>query len=331
LDYAVDWAKTQTKEHDAASRITETIYGGSVRKLSYDMDGGYSNYGDYGGALPLRLANFLLWLKTGANVAKARRTWDPGVTPNPADIVNCSDCGCLTTAFANAIGANVQLTQINKNHRLNEIKAIGQAGFGFPKWGKGFEYHAFGSIGPKDAEKIYDACLEVGRPDPTIPATRTKGELPRGMPHVVATPASFGAVTFNHAPGSKSNGKLDIPAASIDVNNVMNDTFKVKCTGAGATGARFTATTDRSGTGTALVGPAAGNSVTLKVELNGKATATLVITQGTTAFVVGDEFEFNSKYNYDEYRGSLAAPDCVYGLPGRSAATTIKRYTFKVE
>ena len=112
----------------------------------------------------------------------------------------------------------------------------------------------------------------------------------------------------------------------------MDDTFNVTCTAVWAAGPTFfTVTTGRSGAAVAIVGPNAGNLVNFQVIRNGQPTAQIVITQGTNPFVVGDTFEFDTSFDYSEYRGSLAAPDCIYGAPGRSATAATTTYTFTLE
>jgi hypothetical protein len=56
----------------------------------------------------------------------------------------------------------------------------------------------------------------------------------------------------------------------------------------------------------------------------------ITVTQGAIPFRIADTFTFTTAFNYDEYRGSLAAPDCM-SFPGRSAATMSAPYALTLE
>lgn len=220
------------------------------------------------------MANFLLYLRSAAPIAGKLMTHDATLWPqgytlpmNPKVVVNCSDCGTLTKAFANVLGSELKLVRIQQSHRCNEIKPIGRA-WAVP-FGYGFGYHAFSAVGAVGSEEIYDACLEVGRPAPTIPWTRTGGKLPTGMTFDIANAAGHGGITLTKAGGSSTaNGTLVV--VSVDEHSTMNNSITVECTAVNAAGTTFTATSasGRSGTGTGKVGLAAGDFKEIQMTQN---------------------------------------------------------------
>jgi hypothetical protein len=70
--------------------------------------------------------------------------------------------------------------------------------------------------------------------------------------------------------------------------------------------------------------------------LNNDKTVTISIKSGTKKFKIDDTFAFDTSFNYDEYRGSLAEPDCMkIQVPfptyqGRSAIV-LNEYVFAIE
>jgi len=318
IDYAVYWAEGETTLTGVADKITQTV--NEDLGLEYDANGA-CNYSYYSAQQPFRLANFLMYL-TAAPVTNRL------VTGLPASDVNCSDCASVTAAFSNVLGCSAALTQITQTHRLNKIKRIGAAAFADGL----FSYHAFATQGEQGDETVYDAALRVGRPDPTV--SDPPGELlPSGMPFDIIDAASFATVSFTPAQGSSANGTCTIVAVYED--NTLIDDFTVTCTAVDPNGqATFVLTSGRSGGNEGILCAAQGSTLTLHAQVQQQAletTATVRLEQGSNPFVVGDAFSFSTSFDYSEYRGSLASPDCLHWAPGRSRATIGGKYEFDLE
>jgi len=320
IDYAVTWAEGESTVTGVADTITQTV--NEDLELEYDVENGAPNYATQYGQGPLRLANFLLYL-IDEPVESALR-----YPRNDANTVNCSDCACLTSAFSGILGSQLILTQINNQHRLNKIKRIGNTAFADGL----FSYHAFATYGEQGEEMVYDAALRVGRPDPTV--SDPPGELlPSGMLFDIVDAASFGTVSFTPAQGSSANGTCTVTAVYED--NTLIDDFTVACTAVDPNGqATFELTSGRSGGNDGILGSTQGSTLALDAQIQQEAletTATVRLEQGSNPFVVGDAFSFSTSFDYSEYRGSLASPDCLHWAPGRSQAIIGGKYEFDLQ
>jgi len=158
LEYSCTWAKGAKNVDDAARLITEKV-NSPVAGIRYDMRSGKCRYTN---KAVFRCTRFLGRLKRGSN------------TP----LVNCTDCATIVSTFANALGCDLDQQEMRdqsadlKDFRLNEIIAIGQAGFGYPHWGDWFGYHEVAWQGGGESQPVWDACLktnENGPDDPKVP------------------------------------------------------------------------------------------------------------------------------------------------------------------
>jgi hypothetical protein len=155
LDYSCLWATGVKAVDEAAGRITRAV-NAPVAGIGYDMNAGKCHYTD------LAVFNgtaFLDRLRRGNG------------SPSSA-LVNCSDCAAIVSTFANAVGCDLDQSEMRADFGLNPIIAIGQPGFGFPAWGPGFGYHEVAWLGGKATDPLWDACLKTnqnGEHDPKVP------------------------------------------------------------------------------------------------------------------------------------------------------------------
>lgn len=160
-----DIAGTPATHDDAIDATRDWIYAQS--DLRYDTQYGASAYTEYIGNNWTR-GHFYF----GAFLA---RRW--------GNVVNCTDCASILTAYANMLGAELHYAILLENFSLNQILAIGGSSFSncpFGPGGCGFSYHAV-TADDDEATRIWDATLSLdGDEDPTsLPGT----ELPvHGVP-----------------------------------------------------------------------------------------------------------------------------------------------------
>jgi hypothetical protein len=327
IDLATTWAKDATDGDAVADAITTKINGGLG--LEYDKDG-MPNYANGG---VTRQANFLFFIRTGEAVYAARYNG-----AEPSKNVNCDDCGSLLVSFSNVIGADITLTKIDDKHALNELLPIGQP-VQLPFHGS-FRYHAFSSR----EDKIWDACLQVGRPDPIYDSTQW--ELPKGMKHIVSEPAwatdgvndTKNGNTLTISMG-QSKGELKISKVWQESNhhgNILTKSgvhkYTVICTKlkTALAPSEFTLTCTRITGFTSIVIQA--NDVVKTCSHKGCNLLDISIKEGDTPFAIGDKFEFRTEYDFNEYRSSLAAPDWFLpNVKGRTPASTLKTETLTLE
>lgn len=183
LDFLIDYVKGITSKDKLAKKITETVY--SNLRLIYDTEQGASFYTgtftDSGGNE-----------KYGFNLKK----FLDEDHKNHSFTLNCTDCACLVTTFANLYGCGLSEFQMASNtyggFKCNKILAIGceKAGWKRP-FNDYFSYHevAVELVNNKNLSgtrhKVYDACLQVdGRDTPWRDPAEQKAripELPTGM------------------------------------------------------------------------------------------------------------------------------------------------------
>ncbi len=163
LHKACVWAVNQTDEIGAASRVTEQVNSGrgvnNNPVLGYAMDTGGAAYS---WSTIFDCSEYLSRLNGGNG---------------NGEYVNCTDCACMVTTFANALGCELYeaaMGDSSDTFLCNKIIAIGQSRWAPPWEGEydegEFKYHEVawtGSCG--NADELYDACLKVdGDADPAV-------------------------------------------------------------------------------------------------------------------------------------------------------------------
>jgi hypothetical protein len=154
LHKACVWAANETDAVGAASMVTVNV--NSARDinnnlvLQYDIVLGASFYSS---SANFDCTEYLERLNGGAG--------------NGGD-VNCTDCACMVTTFANALGCELHESEMGYNFRCNEIISIGFTNWAVP-FGRGFSYHEVAWTGTRgNGDELYDACLKVdGDANPT--------------------------------------------------------------------------------------------------------------------------------------------------------------------
>ena len=161
LEYSCDWARGTTTVDNAATMITRKV-NEPAGNVKYDRASGASYYtrGD--------------WFLCTAYIAQLRgEGW--------SEIVNCTDCACFVTTFANILGCELWESRMEARFRIYPIIGIGHQTWGPPftnpiRWG--FRYHEVAWKAPAgNPDRLFDACLKVnaredgttGRPDPGNP------------------------------------------------------------------------------------------------------------------------------------------------------------------
>jgi hypothetical protein len=77
------------------------------------------------------------------------------------EYVNCMDCACMVTTFANALGCELYESRMGRNFSCNEVISIGYSIWAVP-FGTGFNYHEVAWTGAcGNSDELYDACLKV--------------------------------------------------------------------------------------------------------------------------------------------------------------------------
>ncbi|MDR2643903.1 MAG: hypothetical protein LBC74_14060, partial [Planctomycetaceae bacterium] len=325
VDIATIWASGKNDGDVVADVVTSKI--NRDLNLEYDVSWGDTNYVSRTGGV--KIANFLLFLKNGvANNSQLTNT--TSITPI-SKMINCKDCGSLVVVFSNIIGSNLKRTSILATHSLNKIEPINQPAC--VPFGGSFSYHAFAS---RD-NKIWDACLKVGRPDPVYNSTSWK--LPIGMNHNVIEPAwitNGTDSTKGNQPiiirmGGMNKGYIKITKVWQEANhhgNILTESgshkYTLTCTqkATSTISGEFTLNCTRI---TGFVPTIIQANDTVKTCLFSSCNLfDISIKEGTFLFELGDKFEFCTEYDYTEYRGSLAAPDWFLpGIKGRTPASNL--------
>lgn len=215
LDYACLWANGAKTPEEAATLITESLHAlgkkpvvfqGVPSYVRYDRQGFYTGLSD-----EFFCSNFLDLL-AGA----------PTLPPH----LNCVDCASVVTTFANALGCELSLMQIERASRtasdfeLNQILPMGFESPKVPYPIDSFSYHVVAWSGPWQAGAaanggVYDAIAKVdGDSDPTD--NQHDWKLPTNMPfgEQMETPARLGYLHRFVAPGSRGNC---IPTAPLNI------------------------------------------------------------------------------------------------------------------
>ncbi len=161
LDYACNWARLSKTRDEAATKITEQVYGLGPSLVEYDCPGGGgSSYVNYQNNFDC--TKFLERLK--------------GLYGN-GKYVNCTDCATIVSSFANILGCNLWSSRMKTPgsvFKLNPMLAIGSnvwqtACNGWAGWSGVFSYHEVAWKNNCDVnDEVFDACLQVdGDGDPT--------------------------------------------------------------------------------------------------------------------------------------------------------------------
>jgi len=349
LDYAALWASGSASSPAAQTASERALYeaagwsGGQEMRIQYDLVYGRANYAH--GAVNVRLANFTMYLHR-------TRSADPGVLVSEwmgfgamtANTVNCLDCAALLPCFANAIGGNLRTSILAPPGFpppppplpppppivLNPICPLG-----WDKWlaiqllptGE-FSYHAVATEGIAalgDGTHVYDSCLKLGTPDPTVfvlgadaqPAdTRFSNgsvfDAPNSLTLGAAAGPGGGKGTLNGRPSNTPNQPDTGPDSEL---NGINATYTVTMDGP------LGYDVDRQ-----WVAPAGTNHsspqgrglpVRVPPALPGAPTDCTTtdrcvgfeIVEGAVPFVLNETFTFTSTFNYDgEYQEAFAAP-----------------------
>lgn len=163
---------------------------------------------------------------------------------------------------------------------------------------------------------------------------RKTAYLPCGLRATLTAPASATAPSLT--PVGTANGVMAISKVyqENDHHGVVPDSCTATCTAIAAGKATFSVNCGRNGSTTVQVDDVAAASVSGTVVNSGVNIIDFTITQGANKFQVGDQFDFDLQYNFNEYRGSEAAPDWdpwVYGEKGRTPASTYPVRTFILE
>jgi hypothetical protein len=174
LDYACQWAQGKKTAGDAAAAVTQQVNGGIG--LVYDNTSGASKYTD--------TADHFLCTLFVAYLAG---------TGGMGNVVNCTDCASIVTAFANVLGCNVFASTMltpGGGFYTNKIIAVGGSNWAYPFPGTPsegiFSYHEVAWTGAGSyIDGLYDACLKVdssGNPwDWTNPNLTHTPQLPLAM------------------------------------------------------------------------------------------------------------------------------------------------------
>lgn len=194
LHKACEWAKNIDDVDTAASKITELINDpprppgipSGTLLFEYDTGQGKTYYASGG---HFDCSNYLKKLNGG--VGKGRK-------------VNCTDCACMVTTFANALGCKLFESRMGDDFECNEIIPIGLSSWLVP-FGWGFSYHEVawkGSCG--NADSLFDACLKVdGDIDPTT------------MPHTQLLPTN---IVFHITGHTEYKERLATPSGQAKCN-----------------------------------------------------------------------------------------------------------------
>ncbi len=151
LDYACQWAASNTDVDTAAASVTADVYALGTTIIEYDCAGGG---GTHYASPDFNCTAFLERL--GGSAGNGR-------------YVNCSDCATIVSTFANILGADLWQSRMGDDFDLNPILAIGSTTWQTAcNWG-GFSYHEVAWKGACSVdEEVFDACLQVdGDSDPT--------------------------------------------------------------------------------------------------------------------------------------------------------------------
>jgi hypothetical protein len=174
LKYACVWAAGAQTLQDASTRICAAIHLLGGRLLEYGCSVGAREMYTNTVAGLFDLSAFLERLAGG---------------PGNGRYVNCTDCACMVTTFANVLGADLWQSRMGRyvpSFITRDIKAIGATTWSSPcGLGLGFMYHEVGWAGSGESEQpIYDACLLI---DATL------GPLPHIRNPLLATNMPFGS------------------------------------------------------------------------------------------------------------------------------------------
>ena len=146
LDVACRWGAPAATADQAAAKVTAAVYALGPGTVEYDCPGGGSSHYSSGG---FACTAFLDRLHGGFGNGR---------------YVNCSDCGTIVSAFANALGCDLWSSRMGYGFGLNELLAIGSSTWQTAcGWG-GFNYHEVAWNGACTAgDEVWDGCLRGRR------------------------------------------------------------------------------------------------------------------------------------------------------------------------
>ncbi len=148
LHKACKWAKNESTLDKAAAKVTEQVNASIF--FEYDTSHGATNYASNGNF------NCSMYLeRLNGEVGKGK-------------LLNCTDCACIVSTFANALGCKFFESVMGYDFQCNKIIPIGFINWQVP-FGWGFSYHEVAWTGAcSDSDILCDACLKVdGDTDPT--------------------------------------------------------------------------------------------------------------------------------------------------------------------
>jgi hypothetical protein len=145
LDYSCNWARFAKTRDEAATKITESVYGLGPATFEYDCPGGGSSH--YASWTTFNCTKFLEKLK--------------GLFGN-GKYINCTDCATIVTTFSNVLGCDLWSSRMQSSFKLNPLLAIGSNTWQTACGWSGFSYHEVAWKNNCDAnDEIFDACLQV--------------------------------------------------------------------------------------------------------------------------------------------------------------------------
>ena len=164
LDHACRWAVQTRTLDDAATAITRSVYYGLGRNRS---QAGYLNYD-----CPIGQNHYTIDILNNGyfNCTQflERLLGNFGMGPR----VNCTDCACIVSTFANILGCDLWQSQMHPDlfsFLVNPIRTIGDLQWDVPCSIGSFSYHEVAwknNCSVNDA--VYDACLEVDATTPPL-------------------------------------------------------------------------------------------------------------------------------------------------------------------
>ncbi len=163
LKYACLWAAGAQTVEDVSTRICVAVHQLGGQLLEYGCPIGAREMYTNTVAGLFDLSAFLDRLSGG---------------PGNGRYVNCTDCACMVTTFANILGADLWQSRMGEYvpaFMTRDIKAIGTTNWSSPcGLGLGFMYHEVAwAGGGESGQPIYDACLLVDAAPGPWPHTRS--------------------------------------------------------------------------------------------------------------------------------------------------------------
>lgn len=179
LDQACVWAQAATSLDDVASLITKEF---NESGLKYDSVLGNPYYSN---SVSFFCTNFISWLQGGTE----------------SDVVNCTDCACIVSTFANILGCELFQSYMGNSFEVKNIIPIGGTAWQSPFPGKSkFAFHEVAwKPDCKTDDRLFDSCLQVN------------AELVSANPPIAELPLN---TLFGGEGDGDYRDKLTVPGAS---------------------------------------------------------------------------------------------------------------------